>query len=140
MKKFYLVLLVIIMLFTGCHSNESSEISTYEKKNDSSISISVVPNTITPNDMTINIENNTNTDVTFDTTFVLEQNQDNRWYIINKNQYFNAIGIELKANSLSNYDVKFNKKLSEGHYRIIKPFNFSSKIVEFDVEFIVKGK
>lgn len=124
-----------VFIFSGCNNNKFSQVSKYEKANNNSISILVKERSITSEGLTIVLTNNTKSDIFYDSTFIIEEKRNGKWYKKDKNQYFDALGIILKANSSSEFEIKLDEKLSKGNYRIIKPFFISSKTFEFDVEF-----
>lgn len=130
---------VSAFIVSGCNKNEFSQASTYEKANNNSISILIKDESIMPEGLTVVLKNNTNSDISYDSTFIIEEKRNEKWYRKDKNQYFNALGIILNANSSNDFKIRFNEKLSEGNYRIIKIFFISSKKIEIDVEFSIVG-
>lgn len=122
-------------------SIESSpaEISSYTKVNDSRAMVQLLAEATSKN-VQLKIFNNSNERMTYAPNYVLEKKIDNNWFIINKNQYFNATASVLDANSSQNLNIIFENNLELGYYRIIKRFNIGSEILSCDIEFEVKGE
>ena len=122
-------------------SIESSvaEMSSYTKENDSRVMLQLLAEA-TPKNVQIKIFNNSNERMTYAPNYVLEKKIDNDWFIINKNQYFNATASILDANSSHNLNIIFENNLDSGYYRIIKKFNIDSGILSCDIEFEVEGE
>ena len=122
-------------------SIESSptEISSYTKENDSRVMVQLLAEATSKN-VQLKIFNNSNERMTYAPNYVLEKKIDNNWFIINKNQYFNATASVLDANSSQNLNIIFENNLELGYYRIIKRFNIGSEILSCDIEFEVKGE
>lgn len=127
-----------IFLFSGCNSNKFSKLSTYEKANNNSVSVLVKDESITREGLSIVLTNKTNSDLIYDSTFIIEQKRNEKWYRREKGQSFDALGRILNANSSSEFEVWFDGKLGKGNYRIVKPFVLSSKTIEFDIEFRIE--
>lgn len=116
-----------------------SEISSYTKKYDSRVMVQLLAEA-TSKSVQIKIFNNSNERITYAPNYILERKIDNNWFIINKNQYFNATASALDGGSFQNLNIKFENHLDFGYYRIIKRFNIGSEILSCDIEFEVKGE
>ncbi len=141
-KKAYILIIISCCIFSlfGCHENIYTRISTYKKADNEDLCISIMDGRISSETLYIKIVNNTNLDITYDSTYIIEKMHDNKWYVLNENQNFNALGIILRANSSNELQIKFEKRLSNGDYRLIKPFIISSKTNYYDVEFKIEGE
>ncbi len=119
--------------------NSVAEASSYTKKNDSRVMLQLLAEATSKN-VQLKIFNNSNERMTYAPNYVLEKKIDNNWFIINKNQYFNAIASVLNGHSSKNLNIKFENNLESGYYRIIKSFKIDSEILSCDIEFEVKGE
>ena len=130
-------LILILILFTaGCKIEISNELSPYDNLNPTSdITLSVNKINSQKKQLTLLLTNETLTELSCDGTYSLEENRDGNWYVLNAEQYFNAIGYILEPKMTSKMIVTWENELSDGEYRIIKPIFINGDTEYFSVSF-----
>ena len=78
-------------------SKKSTETETYV--NDE-VSLEIKNDSIDNSGLVLLISNKTNTDLTYDSTYYIEQKKNGVWYSSDNEQYFNALAILLKSKAL----------------------------------------
>ena len=125
-------------LLFGCNSEESSrfsKLSDYKGTESESIEMKIDEKTLSPDGFTLNIVNNTSEEGGYGMDYLIEQKRDGKWYSSEDEQSFTALGVKLDPNGENDFDVKLDKPLEKGKYRIIKSFNVSSEEIECAEEF-----
>lgn len=77
--------------------------------------MSIVDGSVNNNGLEVEIINYTDDNISFGTEFILEKKRGDRWDIINKEQYFNGLGILLKAKSETEKKIEFPESLKKGN-------------------------
>lgn len=113
-------------------SKKSTETGTYV--NDE-VSLEIKNDSIDNSGLVLLISNKTNTDLTYDSTYYIEQKKNGVWYSSDNEQYFNALAILLKSKVTNEFEVDFETTLPQGEYRIIKSINVSTGSIPLMVDF-----
>lgn len=138
MKKAICFTLCLLTFFfiSGCNSmnfsKKSTETGTYV--NDE-VSLEIKNDSIDNSGLVLLISNKTNTDLTYDSTYFIEQKKDGVWYSSDNEQYFNALAILLESKATNEFEVDFETTLPQGEYRIIKSINVSTGSIPLMVDF-----
>lgn len=138
MKRLLILhLILILILFTArCKKEPSNELSPYDNLNPTSdITLSVNEINSQKKQLTLLLTNETLTELSYDSTYSLEENRDGNWYILNAEQYFNALGYILEPKTTNKEIVTWENELSDGEYRIIKPISINGDTEYFSVSF-----
>ncbi len=122
-KKTVAILLFIMFVFCGCSSKDTvSYVNSGAVPGDDAVVLSIVQDTLDYTGVKIEIKNLTDKEMTYETSFVLEQKTDDGWVWINTEQEFTALGCILTPNDTNTQSLKFIKTLDDGTYRITKNF------------------
>ncbi len=135
---FITALLCSCGLLFGCNSKESSRFSkpsNFKGTESESIEMKIDEKTLSPDGFMLNIVNNTSEEGSYGMDYLIEQKRDGKWYSSEDEWYFIALGVILDPKGENDFDVKLDKPLEKGEYRIIKSFNFSSEEIECAEEF-----
>lgn len=119
--------------------DDKLELSSYTRTNDSRVVLQLSEQATAKN-IKLEIINNSDILMSYGTPYTLEKKIDDNWYILNKHQYFNKLGIMLGCYDTNEENIKFENELEGGYYRIIKTFNAGSEKIKCDVEFEIKGE
>ena len=103
----------------------------------SEVAIAIKEDSIGDTSLTLLIENNTSKELSYDMTYALEQKKDDVWYSWDTDMAFNALAAILKPNTVNEFQVTWNAKLSKGQYRIVKPVAITDGIRYMDAEFSI---
>ena len=135
MKRFLTFLLCFLLLFSlaACKSESDYTLAKQEK-----VGMTVKADTLTSTDVTLLIENKTTEPGNYGYPFLLEKEQNGKWFLINEKQAFILPAIMLEPNSTSEHKAVFEAPLSKGKYRLIKNFYFDSGTVTAHLEFEIK--
>lgn len=112
MKKIIIVLIIILLI--GC---------TKEKEENNIIEMKIKYDTLTNENVTVIIENNTENDIEIKPNFDIEQNNNNVWIKLEKNECKNTLGYGIDKNNFMEIEINWTceyGKLEKGNYRIIK--------------------
>lgn len=112
MKKVVIVLIIILLI--GC---------TKEKEENKIIEMKIKYDTLTNENVTVIIENNTENDIEIKPNFDIEQNNNNVWIKLEKNECKNTLGYGIDKNNFMEIEINWTceyGKLEKGNYRIIK--------------------
>ncbi|MBQ8533775.1 MAG: hypothetical protein IJ462_02980 [Clostridia bacterium] len=135
-KKGLGILLAFLLVFCGCSSqNTVSYVNSDAVSGDEVVALSIDTSTLTSDGVKIEIKNLTDKEMTYETSFVLEQQTDDGWIWINTEQEFTALGCILAPNDTNTQSLKFIKTLDDGNYRITKNFYADGTKYECFVEF-----
>ena len=135
MKRILTFLLCFLLLFSFAACKKESD---YTSANQNKIALSVKPDSLTENGLTLVIKNNTGEAGNYGYPFLLEKLENGKWYLINQNQAFILPSIFLEPNSVAEHKAVFDGPLSKGKYRMIKNFYFDSGTVTTHLEFEIK--
>lgn len=113
-------------------SKKSTETETYV--NDE-VSLEIRNESIDNSGLVLLISNKTNTDLSYDSTYYIEQKKNGVWYSSDNEPYFNALAILLESKATNEFEVDFEITLPQGEYRIIKPINVSTGSIPLMVDF-----
>ncbi len=135
MKRIFTLFACFLLLFSlaACKS-ESDYTSTKQEK----VSMTVKADTLTKTGVTLIIENKTTETGNYGYPFILEKQENGKWFLINEKQAFILPAIMLEPNSVSEHKAVFEAPLSKGKYRLIKNFYFDSGAVTAHLEFEIK--
>ncbi len=135
MKRFLSFLLCFLLLFSLAACKKESD---YTSANQNKITLTVKPGSLTENDVTLVIKNNTDEAGNYGYPFLLQKQENGKWYLINENQAFILPSILLEPNSVAEHKAVFEGPLSKGKYRMIKNFYLDSSTVTTQIEFEIK--
>ncbi len=135
MKRFLTFLLCFLLLFSLAACKTQSD---YTSQNQGKITLSVKPDSLTENGVTLVIKNDTSEAGNYGYPFLLEKLENGKWYLINQNQAFILPSIFLEPNSVAEHKAVFEGPLSKGKYRMIKSFYLDSGTVTTHLEFEIK--
>lgn len=112
MKKVIIVLIIILII--GC---------TKEKEENKLIEMKIKYDTLTNENVTVIIENDTENDIEIKPNFDIEQNNNNVWIKLKKNECKTPLGYGIDKNNFMEIEINWTceyGKLEKGNYRIIK--------------------
>ena len=135
MKRFLTFLLCFLLLFSLAACKTQSE---YTSQNQDKITLSVKPDSLTENGLTLVIKNNTDEAGNYGYPFILEKLENGKWYLVNEKQAFILPSIFLEPDSVAEHKAVFEGPLSKGKYRMIKSFYLESGTVTTHLEFEIK--
>lgn len=128
--------LLNFFLISGCNSMNFSKKSTKtETYVNDEVSLEIKNDSIDNSGLVLLISNKTNTDLTYDSTYYIEQKKNGVWYSSDNEQYFNALAILLESKATNEFEVDFETTLPQGEYRIIKSINVSTGSIPLMVDF-----
>ena len=135
MKRFLTFLLCFLLLFSLAACKTESD---YTLANQDKITLSVKSGSLTENGLTLVIKNNTSEAGNYGYPFLLEKQENGKWFLINEKQAFILPSIFLEPDSVAEHEAVFDGPLSKGKYRMIKTFYLDSGAVTTHLEFEIK--
>jgi hypothetical protein len=136
MKKLFSLILCasLFLCLFGCNKTPSSHVVTKSEK----VVMSLKEGTLTKEKVVLVIENKTDKIGDYGYPFILEKEQNGKWFVVNEQQAFILPAIMLEANSSTEHTAVFDPTLSKGKYRMIKNFYFDDGSVTTYLEFEIK--
>ena len=135
MKKLIAIALGFLLIFSLCGCKAES---TFNEAKNEKVVVSIKEGTLKKESVTLLIENKTNETGNYGYPFILEKEQNGKWFVINDKQAFILPAIMLEANSTAEHKAMFENPLSKGKYRMIKNFYFDTGAVTTHLEFEIK--
>ena len=127
MKKLIILVLISLLILTGCSSNlEKSNI----KVENNDIEFIIKENTLTRSTVTLILKNNSDKSLYFGDPYEIEVYEDSSWRKIEADMYFNMPLYELKPGEEKELDFNWEHgygRLNRGKYRIIKDVYFEKE-------------
>ena len=136
MKKVFPLVLCALIFLCLCSCNKTK--SDYVSTNSDKVVLSVKEGTLTKEKVVLVIENKTDEMGNYGYPFILEKEQNGKWFVVNENQAFILPAIMLEPNCSQEHTAVFDPTLSKGKYRMIKNFYFDSGTVTTHLEFEIK--
>lgn len=139
MKKLVGFMIAACMIvLCSCGSAGFSKPTKYDSVNTTGdITLSVKENSLSDTGLVLFIQNNTQEELAYGVDYVIEQLKEDEWFSMDGEMSFIAIGVVLEPGSTNELEVTWEKKLSKGTYRVMKPVYVSEGNGIYAVEFVV---
>ena len=140
MKKIlsFVLCLLMIFIFSGCNEN-NLVLSTYERTEETRVTLLVVEDSITPEEVALEITNKTNAFLNHNSSmYFLEQKIDGEWYRIIQDGVDLLNNMYMYPKFTATQPIRFEKALKKGRYRIFKEFVSEGNRFFADAEFEIK--
>ena len=128
MKKMVILLILVLVIITGCNSKENGI---------EGISISIKEGTLTNTSATIIIKDTTNKNYSYDDEFYIEKKTDNKWKKLKCNNcWFNLPVYRVNENKIlelsCNWELMYGE-LEKGKYKLVKKVDSKEISIEFTI-------
>ena len=122
MKKTAGLLLVFVLLIaSSCTKQPESAFVAEQLNTTQEIVARIREDSLSRQGLVLVFTNQTDRELTMDMTYALEQEKDGTWYLLNGEESFPALAQILPAHDSAEFLVRFEKSLTPGSYRIVKP-------------------
>lgn len=139
-RLFHILIAGLALLsLAGCGTARFSRTTLYEDlPSISEVTARVKEGSLSDQGLVLEISNATGLEFTYDMTYAVEQYRDGQWYRMDGEQIFTSLAAILKPNETNEFSATWDKTLSQGRYRVVKPVNTSRGPQDLAVEFTVE--
>lgn len=128
-----------MLTLAGCGTARFTQPSALEQPLSSDeVTLAVKEDSLSDGGLVLEITSHVDRELTYGMDYTIEQYRDGAWYAMGGDRIIPSIAAILMPGETNEFSVTWDKALSQGRYRVVKPVNTSQGTQDLAVEFAVK--